>query len=51
MDLIKKPYEISLWKDELIWHRRKLKVVDTLTEDNYKPGIYYSQNKAVLGEA
>ena len=41
MDITKKPYEISLWEDQLFWHRRKLVKAD-VTEDSYVPGKYYS---------
>ena len=44
MDLFKKPYEISLWDDRLMWHRRKLVSVGTVSKENYRPGKYYSAN-------
>jgi hypothetical protein len=34
MSITKKPYEISLWDEQLAWHRRKLEIVD-VNEDNY----------------
>lgn len=37
----KKPYEISLWEDKLVYDVRDLSEV-TLTKENYKPGKYYS---------
>ena len=46
MEIFKKPYEISLWEDELVWHRRKLNIVE-LTSDTYKIGVYYSQKPGV----
>ena len=49
-NLIKKPYEISLWEDKLLWHRRKLTFID-VEEKNYEPGIFYSQNLTVAGES
>jgi hypothetical protein len=46
--MFKKPYEISLWDDRLIWHRRKLVLVDhsiEFTRNNpYKRGIYYIED-------
>ena len=44
MDLFKKPYEISLWDDRLMWHRRKLVSAGTVSKENYRPGKYYSAN-------
>ena len=44
MAILKKPYEISLWDDRLYWVRKPLKEKTGVTEENYKPGIYYSQN-------
>lgn len=44
MDVIKKPYEISLWDDRLYWVRKPLKEKTDVNKENYKPGIYYSQN-------
>lgn len=40
-NLFKKQYEISLWKDILYWHRRKL-VISDVSENNYKVGKFYS---------
>jgi hypothetical protein len=40
MELLKQPYEISLWKDELVWHRRKLDIA-TVSIDTYERGKYY----------
>jgi hypothetical protein len=42
-NLIRKPYEISLWEDRLVWHRRKL-VLISINEAEYEPGKFYSQN-------
>jgi hypothetical protein len=33
-NLIKKPYEISLWEDHLIWHRKRLEPI-LLSENEY----------------
>ena len=35
MNITKKPYEISLWEDELVWHRRKLNRAE-IKEDDYE---------------
>lgn len=48
-NLIKKPYEISLWEDRLVWHRKKLIEVTTVNEETYEPGKYYSQNQKAIG--
>jgi hypothetical protein len=50
MDITKKPYEISLWEDQLFWHRRKLVKAD-VTEDNYVPGKYYSLHTGNFGQS
>ena len=42
--LLKKPYEISLWDEDLIWRRQRLQLVEGLLEEDYKPGKYYSSN-------
>lgn len=49
-EVLKKPYEISLWKEQLIYHRRKLVPQTGVTSDTYKPGVYYSQNESNGGE-
>lgn len=50
--ILKKPYEISLWDEQLIWHRRKLILADPQpTEDSYEVGKFYSQNQKVSGES
>ena len=46
----KRPYEISLWDEQLIWERRKLEQVEGLEEGKYTPGEYYSQNSEAIGE-
>ena len=46
--IIKKPYEISLWEDRLVWHRKKLIKV-LVNEENYAPGVFYSQNLKASG--
>ena len=50
MNMFKKPYEISLWDDRLIWHRRKLDQVDKeieFTQENpYKRGKYYVEKSS-----
>lgn len=48
-DIIKKPYEISLWDEKLVWHRKKLKLAE-VNEDKYEPGKFYSQNQDSFGE-
>lgn len=40
MNITKKPYEISLWDEQLVWHRRKLKQVE-VEKENYCRGVYY----------
>jgi hypothetical protein len=37
----KRPYEISLWDEQLIWERHILDFVQVL-KDDYAPGKYYS---------
>jgi hypothetical protein len=50
MDIAKKPYEISLWDEQLIWHRRKLQSIDNnsrFTDENpYTRGTYYVESGA-----
>jgi hypothetical protein len=41
MNIAKKPYEISLWEDELVWHTRELEPIQVLEKD-YKPGKFFS---------
>ena len=48
MDVFKRPYEISLWEDKLVWHRRKLVAVD-VQEKDYMPGKYYSLHTEAQG--
>jgi hypothetical protein len=43
-NIIRKPYEISLWEDRPIWHMHKLERVYNLSKDTYEPGKYYSVN-------
>ena len=43
MEILKKPYEISLWDDRLWYVSVQLTPIE-LTEDSYEPGKYYSQN-------
>ena len=45
MDLFKKPYEISLWTEELVWQSNKLESVGNLNAKTYEPGKYFSQRK------
>ena len=45
-NLFKKEYEISLWEDELHWHRRKLQEAQ-ITEEEYKPGLYYTASAGI----
>jgi hypothetical protein len=42
-DIFQRPYEISLWDDDLFWRKQLLKKVK-LTKETYKPGKYYSNN-------
>jgi hypothetical protein len=48
MSITKKPYEISLWDEQLVWHRRELEPV-FINENDYEPGKYFSQNPQVDG--
>jgi hypothetical protein len=48
MDILKLPYEISLWEDKLFWCKVLLKEV-TLSKENYKPGLYFSARAGVSG--
>lgn len=47
-NILKKPYEISLWDEQLYWHRRKLVEV-SVSKQNYTPGKYYSQSSIGQG--
>ena len=47
MENFKKPYEISLWEDQLTWHRRKLELNKNTSKDNYKRGAYYVKSNAL----
>ena len=49
MEVLKKPYEISLWDDQLIWHRRKLVNANISSASAYEPGKYYSKNQTLGG--
>lgn len=42
MELLKTPYEISLWDDKTVWVRRALEGVN-VAEEEYEPGKYFSQ--------
>lgn len=48
-DVLKKPYEISLWEEQLYWHRRKLVLIGAVKEKDYKPGKYYSLDTNAIG--
>ena len=48
MDIAKKSYEISLWDEQLIWHRRKLRPI-CVKEKDYTPGKFFSQSTEVYG--
>ena len=48
MNITKRPYEISLWKDQLVWHRRRLDRVE-ISADDYEKGKYYSVNPNIGG--
>ena len=43
MSITKKPYEISLWDEELSWHRRKLEQI-TITDKNDYRREYHKHN-------
>jgi hypothetical protein len=51
MSIAKKPYEISLWNERLVWHRRKLELVNNKTEFTeshpYIRGAYYVRSGAL----
>jgi hypothetical protein len=51
MDITKKPYEISLWDDQLFCYRRKLEKVKDgeVNESSYVPGRYYSLHDGNYG--
>jgi hypothetical protein len=42
--ILKKPYEISLWDEKIYWHRRRLIEAEGITDKNYQPGKFYSQD-------
>lgn len=42
-ELIKTPYEISLWGETLVWERRDLELVN-IDKASYKPGNFFSQS-------
>ena len=42
MSILKKPYEISIWDDRLVWYRRKLIKKASLKKEDYIPGKFYS---------
>ena len=44
VNMIKKPYELSLWDENLTWRRQKLVLLQNLKEEEYQPGVYYSIN-------
>ena len=46
MSITKKPYEISLWEEQLVWHRRKLEPIPIASKDDYKRGAYYVKSDA-----
>lgn len=46
MSITKKPYEISLWDEQLYWHRRGLQVVEIDDINIYERGKYYVQNES-----
>ena len=48
MDIVKKPYEISLWEDELTWQRLELEPI-VVEEKDYRPGKFFSQDPLVAG--
>ena len=47
MSITKKPYEISLWDEQLVWHRRKLEPIQITSKDDYKRGAYYVKSDAL----
>jgi hypothetical protein len=50
-DILKKPYEISLWDEQLCWHRRKLELVGRLEKDQYSSGTYYYESNTAAGDS
>ena len=48
MGITKKPYEISLWDEKLVFVTRQLHPI-VVKEADYEPGKYYSQNQKVQG--
>lgn len=51
MSILKKPYEISIWDDRLVWYRRKLIKEALLKKEDYLPGKYYSVIENNIGAA
>lgn len=51
VNIKRKPYEISLWEETLIWQRRKLEIAENITKDNYEPGVYYYDKTSEEGAA
>lgn len=51
MSILKKPYEISIWDDRLVWYRRKLIKEALLKKEDYLPGKYYSAIENNAGAA
>lgn len=49
--ILKKPYEISLWDEKIYWHRRRLIEAEGVTDKNYQPGKFYSQDNNALGNS
>jgi hypothetical protein len=45
-DIKKKPYEISLWEDRLVWVKQLLEKAD-IKEKDYAPGKFYEARKNV----
>lgn len=48
MNITKRPYEISLWEDQLVWQRLELEAAQ-VSEEDYRPGAFFSQDPTVLG--
>jgi hypothetical protein len=41
MDILRQPYEISIWEERLCWASHKLNAV-SLSSEEYVPGKYYT---------
>lgn len=51
-NIFKKPYEISLWEDKLVFYKQKAAPVDDVfKEEDFKPGEYYYEEAGALKPA